>query len=99
MSSPDPSRGRHQKPLARLAKIAAGFGLLVAGIVMLPLPGPGWLTIAAGLGILAAEFRWARTALDRLKSAATWVGRLLQQAATRISRATSRLVQRTPPGR
>jgi uncharacterized protein (TIGR02611 family) len=52
----------------RVLKIIAGFGLLSAGIVVVP--GPGWLTIAAGLAILAAEFPWARRALDRIKGAA-----------------------------
>jgi uncharacterized protein (TIGR02611 family) len=54
----------------RLTKIIIGFGLLTGGIAMLALPGPGWLTIAAGLALLAAEFPWARRALDRLKSLA-----------------------------
>jgi uncharacterized protein (TIGR02611 family) len=61
----------------RLAKIGAGFGLLFIGIVMLALPGPGWLTIAAGLAILAGEFRWARRLLDQLKDVANRVGRTL----------------------
>jgi len=51
----------------RYAKIAGGFLLLAAGIAMIALPGPGWLTIAAGLAILAGEFIWARRLLDRLK--------------------------------
>ena len=51
----------------RYAKIAGGFLLLAAGIAMIALPGPGWLTIAAGLAILAGEFLWARRLLDRLK--------------------------------
>ena len=52
----------------RCAKIAGGFLLLAAGIAMIALPGPGWLTIAAALAILAGEFIWARRLLDRLKS-------------------------------
>ena len=44
------------KGAVRIAKIVGGFVLLVAGIVMIALPGPGWLTIAAGLAILAGEF-------------------------------------------
>ena len=51
----------------RVLKIAAGFLLLAAGIVMLALPGPGWVTIAAGLALLAAEYHWARRLLDRMK--------------------------------
>lgn len=51
----------------RWVKIVFGFTLLALGVVMIVTPGPGWLTIFLGLGILAAEFVWARTLLDRLK--------------------------------
>ncbi|MFC7344408.1 TIGR02611 family protein [Saccharopolyspora griseoalba] len=33
--------------------------VLLAGILMIPYPGPGWLVVFAGLGILATEFAWA----------------------------------------
>ncbi|CDZ90623.1 uncharacterized protein (TIGR02611 family) [Rhodococcus ruber] len=41
------------------------FGTLVflAGIVAIPYPGPGWLIVFAGLGILASEFAWAHRLL------------------------------------
>ncbi|HEX2710618.1 MAG TPA: PGPGW domain-containing protein [Candidatus Acidoferrales bacterium] len=51
----------------RFFKILIGFTLLLAGLVMIITPGPGWLTIALGLAVLAAEFVWARRLLDRLK--------------------------------
>jgi uncharacterized protein (TIGR02611 family) len=51
----------------RLIKVLIGFTLLALGIVMIVTPGPGWLTIMLALGILAAEFVWARRLLDRLK--------------------------------
>ena len=51
----------------RFLKILFGFTLLVLGFVMFFTPGPGWLTILLGLGVLAAEFVWARQLLDRLK--------------------------------
>ena len=54
----------------RTAKTITGFALLGAGIAMLALPGPGWLTITAGLALLAGEFPWARRLLDRVKDAA-----------------------------
>ena len=38
---------------------------------MLIVPGPGWLTIAAGLTILAADFPWARRAVDAIKKTAS----------------------------
>jgi hypothetical protein len=34
---------------------------------MLVTPGPGWLVIFLGLGLLAAEFVWARRLRDRIK--------------------------------
>jgi tellurite resistance protein TerC len=51
----------------RIVKVLVGFTLLALGVVMIVTPGPGWLTIMLALGILAAEFVWARRLLDRLK--------------------------------
>ena len=51
----------------RAVKVLIGFTLLALGIVMIVTPGPGWLTILVALGILGAEFVWARRLLDRLK--------------------------------
>ena len=38
----------------------AGFVVILAGVVMLVLPGPGVLVILAGLAILATEYVWAQ---------------------------------------
>lgn len=51
----------------RAFRIVAGFTLLLAGVVMLVTPGPGWVVILLGLGLLAAEFVWARRLMDRIK--------------------------------
>ena len=51
----------------RWLKILFGFTLLALGAVMVFTPGPGWVVILLGLGVLAAEFVWARRLLDRLK--------------------------------
>lgn len=51
----------------RFLRILMGFTLLAVGIVLLIGPGPGWLVILLGLGLLAAEFVWARRLLDRMK--------------------------------
>jgi uncharacterized protein (TIGR02611 family) len=40
-----------------------GFIVIVVGIVLLVVPGPGWVTIFLGLGIWATEFSWARNLL------------------------------------
>ena len=39
----------------------------VLGAIALVAPGPGWLIIFAGLGILASEFAWADKALIKTK--------------------------------
>jgi uncharacterized protein (TIGR02611 family) len=44
-----------------------GGTVLLIGVVLLVLPGPGVLIIAAGFAILATEFFWARRALRNAK--------------------------------
>lgn len=51
----------------RYTKILFGFTLLAVGVVMLVTPGPGWVTIILALGVLAAEFVWAKRLLENLK--------------------------------
>ncbi len=43
-----------------------GSTLLVAGVLMMVLPGPGLVTILAGLTLLATEFHWARRVKRRV---------------------------------
>lgn len=40
------------------------------GVVALVAPGPGWLIIFTGLGILASEFAWAARLLRQAKNVA-----------------------------
>jgi uncharacterized protein (TIGR02611 family) len=58
---------RTAEQVRRLSRIIGGFTLLLIGVVMLITPGPGWLVILLGLGLLAAEFVWARRLMDRIK--------------------------------
>jgi uncharacterized protein (TIGR02611 family) len=51
----------------RLARMTLGTILLIAGVLMLALPGPGWITIAAGLGVLSKDVAWADRALERVR--------------------------------
>lgn len=41
----------------------AGAIVVTIGIALIPLPGPGWLLVIAGLGIWAVEYHWARRLL------------------------------------
>lgn len=53
--------------MVRISRIGAGLALVLLGLFLLVLPGPGILTIAAGLAILAIDFVWARNLLDWMK--------------------------------
>ncbi|MFD1237150.1 TIGR02611 family protein [Pseudonocardia benzenivorans] len=56
-----------------------GTAVLVAGIVAIPYPGPGWLIVFAGLAILASEFTWAKRVLSYARGKydawTEWLGR------------------------
>ncbi len=53
--------------------------IVAVGLVTIPLPGPGWLTVIAGLFVLASEFFWAERLLEFTKKHVTtwteWIGR------------------------
>jgi uncharacterized protein (TIGR02611 family) len=58
----------------RIAVTIAGGVLVLVGVVMLVLPGPGILVIIAGLAILATEYIWAQRALNYAKREASQTG-------------------------
>jgi len=47
-----------------------GWTLVVIGLVLLVLPGPGTLLLLAGVALLAPHYAWARRAMDHLHDAA-----------------------------
>jgi uncharacterized protein (TIGR02611 family) len=57
----------------------------VLGAIALVAPGPGWLIIFAGLGILASEFAWADKALIKTKMLAIKTAQRALPADTRKS--------------
>jgi uncharacterized protein (TIGR02611 family) len=48
----------------RLVVGIVGALIVVLGLVTIPLPGPGWLTVILGLVVLATEFTWAERLLQ-----------------------------------
>jgi uncharacterized protein (TIGR02611 family) len=68
--------GRH---VWKIGVAAVGLVVVVAGIVMLVTPGPGWLVIFLGFAIWATEFAWAN-------SVATFVRRNVTRCASWIRR-------------
>jgi uncharacterized protein (TIGR02611 family) len=53
--------------LIKILLAIVGFTLIGIGILLLVLPGPGWVMIFAGLGVLGIEFVWARKVLKETK--------------------------------
>ncbi len=58
-------------PILKRVLVGVVGGLItILGVVALIAPGPGWLIIFAGLGILGTEFAWAARALKTAKGVA-----------------------------
>ena len=57
--------------LKRVLVGVVGGVITIFGVVALIAPGPGWLIIFAGLGILGTEFAWAARALKTAKGVAS----------------------------
>jgi len=56
------------KQIKRLIIAVIGFTVLLIGLLMIVLPGPAFIVIPLGLGILATEFIWARRLLKTAKN-------------------------------
>jgi tellurite resistance protein TerC len=55
----------------RIAIAIVGFSVLAIGVAMIVLPGPAFVVIPVGLGILGLEFAWARRWLRKVKEGGT----------------------------
>jgi uncharacterized protein (TIGR02611 family) len=55
-----------------------GGAIVIGGLALVPLPGPGWLIVFLGLALLATEFEWAarveKFARDRVRAWTRWLG-------------------------
>lgn len=60
----------------------AGFLVVIVGLLLIPLPGPGWLIVFGGLAILATEYVWAQ--------------RLLRYAKERVGKAKDAILRKRP---
>ena len=54
-------------PLRKLIVAVIGSTIFLIGVAMIVLPGPAFIVIPVGLGILATEFAWARRAIRRAR--------------------------------
>lgn len=75
------SRGARSLPrrVRQVVVLVLGVALLLAGCVLLVLPGPGLLLIGLGIAVLAVEFSWARRVAERVTRVARGFRRRLRQ--------------------
>ena len=64
------------RSVRRLIVLIVGVAVVLAGVLMLVLPGPGILVILLGLAILSTEFAWAERLLRHARERA---GRVIQK--------------------
>jgi uncharacterized protein (TIGR02611 family) len=59
----------------RASVAVVGLAVAAGGLVLVPLPGPGWIIVFVGLAILASEFAWAQRLLDYVRDRVrAWTG-------------------------
>ena len=51
--------------LTTILALTGGLALMLAGLVMVVAPGPGWITFFLGLGVVSGEFLPAARLMDR----------------------------------
>jgi uncharacterized protein (TIGR02611 family) len=73
----------------RVGITIAGGLLVLIGIVLLVLPGPGMLVVVLGFAVLGTEYAWAAAALERTKKTADSAARVAKRGASNAGRAAS----------
>ncbi|WEG09094.1 TIGR02611 family protein [Microbacterium horticulturae] len=83
----------------RIAVGVIGTLLTLGGLILVPLPGPGWLIVFTGLALLGTEFVWAHRLSGWLKKqlARFWAWWHARRDARRVVRASN--TARTPNAR
>lgn len=65
----------------RIGVGVVGVLVVLLGLFLVPFPGPGWLIVFVGLGILATEFAWAERLLDYGRGKwRAWIGWVSKQS-------------------
>lgn len=70
----------------RIAITVVGGAILIAGLAMMVLPGPGILVIVLGFAILGTEYAWAAAALERTKKTAERASQIAKGGISTASR-------------
>lgn len=84
--------GRNSK---RVVVSVVGAALVLLGLAMLVLPGPGILVVAVGFAVLGTEYAWAAAALERTRRTAGRAGRAARRGASTAGRSAKGAVATT----
>ena len=71
-----------RKPLVSVL----GALIIVTGIILMPLPGPGMVIVVIGVSVLASEFSWAKNAYEHIMRIARRLLKMLKQFLKRLSK-------------
>ena len=86
----------------RAAVTVAGGALVLGGLALLVLPGPGIVVVALGLAVLGTEYMWAAKALEHTKRSGGQAGRAARRQASRAAggawRMARSVARRRDPG-
>lgn len=82
----------------RIGVTVLGAVLVLGGLALLVLPGPGFLVVVLGFAVLGTEYAWAASALERTKRAAGAAGRTARDVAGKAARGTAGAVRRVRRG-
>jgi len=78
-----------RRELRALAATVAGFFLLIVGVLLLVLPGPGLLLVLAGLLLLSDRFAWARRITGPVRDRAVVAARAGVESGWRLAGSTA----------
>lgn len=70
----------------RVAITVTGGALVLGGLAMLVLPGPGILVVALGFAVLGTEYAWAAAALERTKRTAGQAAGVARGGVDRVAK-------------
>ncbi len=67
------------KIVRQILVMLVGIPVIIVGIILLPLPGPGWVVILAGLYIISREFAWARKYIDFIEAKLRMIAKKIKE--------------------
>ncbi|MGI8685973.1 MAG: PGPGW domain-containing protein [Acidimicrobiales bacterium] len=78
----------------RVAVTVVGGVLVLIGLAMFVLPGPGILVVVLGFAILGTEYAWAAAALERTKGMAAKAATIAKSTASGAAHTVGKSVKR-----